>query len=64
MTTKKGIVSKAIEGEKEEDEMLLSPKLYDYAVKVKIKLAKNDPNRVDWGEQVISIPANEEEYEH
>ena len=40
MTTKKGIVSKATDADKEEDEMLLSPKIYDYAVKVKKKLAK------------------------
>ena len=35
MTSKKGIYSKTLEEEKEEEELLLSPKLKEYALKVK-----------------------------
>lgn len=63
MTTRKNIHSKTMDTEKVEEEMLLSPKLYEYAKQVKKKMKMVLFDRVDWDNFVIEIPKEDKDYE-
>lgn len=64
MTSKKGIYSKTLEEEKEEEELLLSPKLKEYALKVKQIMQESEPFRREWDDQMIQIPENDDDIEN
>jgi hypothetical protein len=55
MTAKKGIFSKTLEHQ-EQEELCLSPKLLEYAIKVKELMQKSEPTREDFDEEVIYVP--------